>query len=195
MSESLFYPFFLPLLCSRVSIKSYFEENPFLNSLQQVTLTIPINETLINVTINPVDVNYSIPIFLNCAYGGTDARQGLPYVVLVNSTTLRLQRHQASATYTVTANVFLVEVNPLYIKPVQTANITIAAGQTYGETTITAVDLNKTFLVYRGCNLAVNDTLPNWLSYLSLVNSTTVRATRVGTNQILYPRATVVELK
>jgi hypothetical protein len=82
-----------------------------------------------------------------------------------------------------------------YIKSVQQVSITIAAGSSSNTASINAVSTATTFIIYQGTTTTLvgpTNTDHTWVR-LTLTNSTTITATRQGTQDDVTVKCTVIE--
>lgn len=191
----MFNPFFLPLSHSLVSFPGFVGNTPLFESIQQVPLTIPAGESMADIAIAAVDIDYSIEYMTGSKYGGTDWRCAYGYVNLSDAITLRFKRYQSDGAYPLYANAMVIHFNHDHIKSKQGVNLNIPNGQTFLDVTINEVDLTKAIIIMRGINPEAASGFDNCHALVKFVNSTTVRAERIGTSLVCYVRVNVVEFK
>ncbi len=149
-------------------------------SIQSGTVTIDNGNTSGTDTINSVDVNNSIILFVGCtiAEGGSQFFHTISRVVLTNATTITAERSgsigEAIAGYVV------IEFFSGAIKSIQRGNIAIGAADTTETATITAVNAAKSAVFALGIAAATGSEPADTLARLELTDATTVTATRVG---------------
>lgn len=192
---SLFNPFFLPLRHSLISFKGFVGNTPLFESIQHLPITIPAGESLADHSIAAVDIDYSIEFMLGSKYAGTDWRCGYGYVSLFDSITLRFKRYQSDVANALYSTAVVIHFNHDRIKSLQRPNINIPNGQTFLDVTINEVDLTKSFIIMRGINPEASSGFDHCDALVKFVNSTTVRAERMGTSLVCYVRANVLEFK
>lgn len=192
---SPFNPFFHPLRHSLISFTGFEGNTTLFESIQQVPITIPAGESTADMAIAAVDIDYSIEYMLGSKYGGTDFRCAYGYVNLFDSITLRFKRYQSDGVYPLFSNAIVIHFNHDLIKSIQRVNINIPNGQTFLDVTINEVDLTKSIITMRGINPEAASGFDNCHALTKFVNSTTVRAERIGTSLICYVRVNVVEFK
>lgn len=149
----------------------------YVNSVQQVSITIPNGSTSATATITAaVGTAFIIYQGTNDTQAGTNSAKSACRVELTNSTTVTAFRN-TSDTSTCTVNAAVVDATSSLVKTVQKGTITVGAGTT-ADATITAVTTANTAVAYLGYTTTVtsNSPITEWAA-LSLTTTTNVRAT------------------
>lgn len=152
----------------------------YVNSVQQVSITIPANTTSATATIS------SVGSLAFIVYGGESTSatatmaRGYARVELTNSTIVTAYRNGA-LTDTVTVNLCVVDATSSLVNSVQSGTVTIGVSNTSSTATISSVNSNYTVLTWLGqttgdsFSYGANDV---YLSY----SGTTLTATRITSN-------------
>jgi hypothetical protein len=141
-------------------------------SVQHGTVSLSTNDTTFDITISPVDVNYSVPI----VYNGMGETYCFFYPTLYNSTTLRLQR----ANYTTPPYPFdwqVIEFYPGVVNQIIKGTATIVNADSLS-ITIPYVKIEKSVVILSGYTTTASAI--NYIPKLGLTNNTTLTATRKG---------------
>lgn len=166
----------------------------YVNSVQQVSITIGSGATNNTATITSIDTSKSWVIFQGCtgpSAADAQANTHLCRVELTNSTTITAYR-DSSSTDSITVNAVIIEGNSSLISSVQTGTITTSA-TTSNTATISAVTTSRSAVFWLGnttTNTATN--FGRTYSRAQLTNSTTVTATN-GISQTSTTGYVVVE--
>lgn len=150
---------------------------PFV-SIQYGSVTINNPNATGTATINAVDTNKAVLIFLGCTSTGTATElSNLAYIGLTDSTTVTATR-QASGTYSDTTIVNFAVIELSGIKSIQQGTITLN-GVATNTATVNEVNADKAWLVYEG--VSSTNSLAD-MCRLALTNATTITATRIATS-------------
>lgn len=130
--------------------------------------------TTATATITAVDTSRALIFMLGCFHSAADANQakGRARVALTNSTTVTATVNTAPTPATTTVKFCVIEVLPGIIRSIQAGTITGAS-----TATITAVDVNKTFLIFLGYTTAITTGECAYAVAQTLTNSTTITQT------------------
>ena len=141
-------------------------------------------------TITAVDVNNSIVIWLGQDNGGVcQDDTGRMRIDLNSATTVRATR-QSNNAYGSSVSFEVIEFEPGLIKQRQAISGTFSSSPL--NTTITAVNMNKTIVFFNGCDDPAASSCSYTFMRISLASTTTVNFTSGATNsQVTF--ATVVE--
>ncbi|GAI13358.1 unnamed protein product [marine sediment metagenome] len=194
----MFKPFFHPL---RQALLNYVPSNvapaSMISSVQRGQITIPADQLSADATIPSVNLSSSLllhlfyidPLYATLRYLNT-------HLELINPTTVRASRYFQDGTHSHTVGFSVVEFNPFFINSVQSGQIDLISGFSSETATITAVDLDKSFISHLGlCRGVDSFNTSNYFAAVELLNSTTVRATRGGTSFTLEVFYSVIEAK
>lgn len=147
-----------------------------IKSIQSVTGTIANGDTDEYVTIDEVDMDNTVLIFLGCRSATGTLYDRLAMVLLNGSTEVRILRY--GTTGNVVASFMVVEFDG-GVKPVQRGLTSLDTTELTDTVTIDEVDLAKTIL-FRGGFEVNNSDLSSALFTLELEDSTTLRVTRTA---------------
>lgn len=167
----------------------------YINSVQQVSITIATGATSGTATITSVDTSRTIliPQGQTCTVTtDTAANFNLARIELTNATTITAYRNTSSAADTVTVNCAVVECTSNLVSSVQYGTISISSA-TSATGTITSVNLTRSCVISLGGTTSGSN-LPQSQPGVSLTNATTVTAFR-GTSGTTVAGFVVVEFQ
>ena len=151
-----------------------------IKSIQKGLIAISTGTTA-TATIANINPNNALLFYVGATEGWATTTM-MPYLELVNSTTVRATRYENLAELTTVS--FLVVEFQSALKSVQRGVIQIPPSVKTSTATIASVDVNKALLFFLGYAESFGRT--SYAPYLELVNSTTVRATRYGFSSESY---------
>lgn len=153
----------------------------YVNSVQHVSITIPINQASATATISAVGANAFI--IFNGFSGAATSNTSLAYTkcTLTNSTTVTATRNTSSATLTCTVDCVVVDATSSLVNSVQFGTVAIAVASATGTATVTSVNSSYYALLHLG--LTSSQTSLSYSSAQSILTiaGTTVTATRQST--------------
>ena len=166
-----------------------------IKSVQQGTIQIPVNLYQADTTINAVNLDSTLLLFMGLFIpGGANIEKLLTRIQFVDATTVRAIRLVTDATHTPSIGFAVVEFEPTTINSVQSGVIEFAAGETDKTALIASVDLNKSIIAYLGHGATTSSNLfPHDYARLELDDNTHVRAVRWGTMGLVDIGYSVVE--
>lgn len=178
-------------------LASYAQQS-LIKSIQQVTITIPINQTSATATITSVNTSYAHPIHggdYNNDSGTPSGNIDTAGVQLTSATVVTATRASSSATFTVTTQCTIVEWQPWAIQSLQSGTVTLTAA-TSNTATLSSVTTANAVPFYTGhttTNAGANPAVVE--GYVQVTSATQLTGTRnTGTaNMTLY--YTVLEFK
>lgn len=153
----------------------------YIQSIQQVEITIATSATTGTATISAVNTANAVIIWGGCRTTDTLglANQDMARIDLTNSTTVTATRSTLSLTDTVIVCATIVEFTSAAITSVQYGNISFSTVQTTKTATISSVNTSYAVVLYLGVASAnTGSTTSSIYTGLQLTNSTTVTATR-----------------
>ena len=166
-------------------------------SIQAGTVTISGENSTGTATISSVDVNNSILIYGGVLVGSEAHYEAGSRITLTNATTITATRKRFSGSYNTITSYTVIEFYPGTIKSIQRGYVFIdgnGGAETSATDTITAVDVNKAFVMSLGWYGDSTDDDTETSTHLVLTNSTTVTATvAVATTDDCYHQYQVVE--
>jgi hypothetical protein len=155
----------------------------YVNSVQQVAITIPTGSTSATATISAVgSLAYVDYKGANTNTTLNHANVNYPRVALTNSTTVTATRNASSVTDAVTVYASVVDATSSLVDSVQSGTSTIGVGSSTKSTTITSVTTSRSAVLLLGATSdpATNDQTLAWASFI-LSSATTVQAKRNAT--------------
>lgn len=147
-----------------------------IKSIQYGTVVVTDGNSSGTATINSVDINNSIIMFLGKDQTDPDGDNGYRKIALTNATTVTATRIGISSTG-ITGFVVLEFESP-GVASVCAGEVVLGVGVASATATINSVDINKALLVYLGETINYGDVGCYQMAYLTLTNATTVTATR-----------------
>jgi hypothetical protein len=146
----------------------------YVNSVQQVSITIGAGATSNTATINSVDTSKTFIVLqgFTTTNNVNDANEIDTRIELTNSTTVTAYRYAADASHTVTVNAVVVEATSSLVESVEYGTITDASAS--GAATIASVNTARSVVFPLGTTLNDTDNFSPRIGAMTLTNSTTV---------------------
>jgi hypothetical protein len=152
----------------------------YVNSVQHVTITIPVNVTSATATISAVG---SYAFILHDGFLATSSSNSSISFVrleLTDSTTVTAYRNSSSATQTTTVRCVVVDATSSLLASVQFGTVSIAASSTSGTATISSTNSSYTAIHLLGINSSQTSLSYTGIEAVLSVSGTTVTATRLA---------------
>lgn len=165
----------------------------FIKSVQIVVGTIPDGSRNVDVLIDAVDIDFTVPFSLGFAPPNADPRNGYCFSILYDSTHIRFDRNSAPMTNDLKCSCCVIEFEPDFVVSYQVFNLTFESADTVVTETIDEVDISKSFIFPCGWRVASDVDINQINSYCEFQDSTTVKATRSTGGSWLYQRVAVME--
>jgi hypothetical protein len=153
----------------------------YVDSVQQVSITIAAGSTSNTASISSIDTSRSVLVFKgNTMTDAQNANTALARVSLTNATTVTATRNTSSASFPTSVKATVIQFASGVIHSIQRGTITIATSSASQVDSITAIDTAKTAIFYGGVTSTStsifdeNSVFPT----ISLSSTTTITATR-----------------
>jgi hypothetical protein len=151
----------------------------YVNSVQHVSITIPVNVTSATATISSVG---SYAFILNDGFQATSSsNSSIAYVrlELTNSTTITAYRNSSSATQTATVRCVVVDATSSLIESVQYGTVSIAGSSGSGTSTVSSTNASYSVLHLLGYTTSQTSLAHNAIEPVLSISGTTVTASRI----------------
>ena len=166
--------------------------SPLVNSVQQVSITIPTSSASATATINAVGANAFI-IFngQTSTDNGYAGKSDWGAIALTNSTTISASRVLQTSTSSLTLNATVIDPTSLLVDKVQFGTVSVPTSSQTGTATLsTAVDVTRSIVLPLGNNTQTIQSHFNAVGAVSLTNGTTVTGyvgTGINTGPVTLP--------
>ena len=165
----------------------------FIESIQIVTDTILDGNDYVDASMSAINKDVSAAIPLGCAPANNDKRNGISFVSLIDSTTVRFQRNSVPKVGTCIVSCLVLEFKADLVVSRQVKGWSFGSGDVEATKEITAVDMDKSLIWPSGGMSPDNVDINVYSYYLDFQDSTHLRARRSTSGSATYCRTTVIE--